>query len=90
MTGVIGKCLGQKTGSLDQLNLFMLRILYAIFRDKDLNFAQLFFDQLVECISGNKRPIYVPCPCWIALILAHGGIGYNINHMVPIPYLILS
>ncbi|CAH1432076.1 unnamed protein product [Lactuca virosa] len=84
MTGVIGKCLGHKIGSLDQLNLIELRILYAIVRHKDLDFAQLFFDHLVECISGNNRPTYLSYPRWIALLFAHAGMGYDINHKASI------
>ena len=59
LTGIIGKFLGHKTGSLDQLNLFELRILRAMVADRIYDFAGLIFDHLVDTISGKTRPPYV-------------------------------
>lgn len=63
---------------------------YGLARDKKLNFIQLFFDQLIECISGKKRPTYVPYPRWLVLFLVHAGMGYNINREESIPIHVLS
>ena len=60
MTGVIGKCLCYKNSSLDQLNLYELKVLYGIYLNKRIDYAQLFFDQITEFIFGRKRPSYVP------------------------------
>lgn len=76
ITGIIGKCLTQKTGSLDQLNLFELRILHALVADRLFDFAGLIFDHFVETISGRTRPQYVTFPRFIGLILEHLGAGY--------------
>ena len=76
LTGVIGKCLGQKTGSLDQLNLFELRILHAFVANRMYDFAGLIFDHFVETISGKSRPPYVTFPRFIGLFLQHLGEGY--------------
>ncbi|CAI9282871.1 unnamed protein product [Lactuca saligna] len=35
-----------------------------------LFFAQLFLDQVIDCIFGNKTPTYVPYTCWLGLILS--------------------
>ncbi|CAI9291256.1 unnamed protein product [Lactuca saligna] len=70
LTGVISKCIHHKTRSLDQLNLFEQRILYSIVYNKKLEFAQLFLDQMVNCITGNKKPLNVPYPHWLGLILS--------------------
>ena len=56
VTGVIGKCLGHKTGSLDQLNHLEMRILLAMVINRQLDFAWLIFDQLVGYISGKQCP----------------------------------
>ena len=69
LTGVIGKCLGHKTGSLDQLNLFELRILHAIVADRMYDFDGLIFDHFVDTISGRARPSYVTFPRLIGLCL---------------------
>ncbi|CAI9259831.1 unnamed protein product [Lactuca saligna] len=90
LSGVIGKFLRHKTGSLDQLNLFEQRILYAMTCNKRLDFAQIFFDQLVECITGSKKATYVPYPHCLAPILVRNGEGYNANHGVTIPIPVLS
>ena len=79
LTGVIGKCLGHKTSSLDQLNSYELKILYCLVFNKRTNYAQLFFDQLMDMISATRRSNYVPFPRWIALILENFNQGYNIN-----------
>lgn len=90
LTGVSGKFLGHNTGSLDQLNLFEKRIMYAMACNKRLYFSQLFFDQLVESIIGNKKLTYFPYPRFLALIMACTGEGYNVNHGVSIPLPVLS
>lgn len=79
-----------KTGSLDQFNLFEKCILYDMGHKKNLDFDQLFFDQLVECINGNKSPTYVSYPQWLALLRARAGLSYNINHGECIPFPVLS
>ncbi|CAI9299322.1 unnamed protein product [Lactuca saligna] len=89
-TGVIGKCLGHKTHSLYQLNPFEQRIVYVMTCKKGLVVPQLFFDQLVECITGNKRPTYVPYPLRLALIMTPTKEGYNVNHIVSIELPFLS
>ncbi|KAL4590854.1 hypothetical protein LXL04_003798 [Taraxacum kok-saghyz] len=76
VTGIIGKCLGHKTGSLDQLNLFELRILHALVANRIYDFTGLIFDHLVATISGNARPTYVTFPSFIGLFLQHIGDGY--------------
>ncbi|KAL4586416.1 hypothetical protein LXL04_011052 [Taraxacum kok-saghyz] len=76
ITGIIGKCLGHKTGSLDQLNLFELRILHALVADQQYDFGGLFFNHFVETISGRARPQYVTFPRFIGLLLEHLGNGY--------------
>ena len=76
VTGIIGKCLGHKTGSLDQLNLFELRILHALVANRMFDFAGLIFDHLVDTISGKARPAYVTFPRFIGLFLQHLGDGY--------------
>ncbi|KAL4579768.1 hypothetical protein LXL04_015933 [Taraxacum kok-saghyz] len=76
VTGIIGKCLGHKTGSLDQLNLFELRILHALVANRMYDFAGLIFDHLVATISGKARPTYVTFPRFIGLFLQHIGDGY--------------
>ena len=53
LSGIIGKCLGHKTGSLDQLNLFELRILHAFVADRMYDFAGLMFDHFADTISGK-------------------------------------
>lgn len=58
--------------------------------NKSLDFTQLFFDQLVECFTRNKKPTYVPCPRWIALIMAQARVGYIVNHGVSMPIPVLS
>ncbi|CAI9271293.1 unnamed protein product [Lactuca saligna] len=57
------------TGSLDQLNIFEKRILYSIVCNKRHDFSQLFLDQLIDCITGNKKPTYVLYTSWIGMIL---------------------
>ncbi|CAI9276880.1 unnamed protein product [Lactuca saligna] len=52
--------------------------------NKRLDFAQLFFDQLVECITGNKTPSYVLYPHRLVLILACTEKCYNLNHRISI------
>ncbi|CAI9302501.1 unnamed protein product [Lactuca saligna] len=91
LTVVIGKCIGHKTGSLDQLNLFEQRILFFIMYNKRLDFAQLFIDQVISYIIGNKKPVNVPYPCWLILILSHKE-GYVEIHgiIIPIPTLSLK
>lgn len=44
LTRVIGKCLGHKTSSLDQVNRLEQRIVYDMACNKILDFTQLFFD----------------------------------------------
>ncbi|CAI9286295.1 unnamed protein product [Lactuca saligna] len=39
--------------------------------NKRLDFAQLFLDQLIDCITRKKKPSYVLDPRWLGLILAH-------------------
>ena len=89
ITGVIGKCLGHKTGSLDQLNLFELRILHAFVSNQMYDFAGLIFDHLVETIVGKVRPAYVTFPRFIGLLLQHLGEGYvgEPEHELPCPSL---
>lgn len=53
--------------------------------NKMLGFGQLVFDQLVKCITGNKKTTYVPYPRWFALIMDCTGVGYNVNYGVSIP-----
>ena len=77
VTGVIGKCLGHKTGSLNQLNLFEMRILLAVVKNRQLDFPGLIFDHPVETISGKQRPAYVTFQGWISLCLQHIGTGYT-------------
>lgn len=84
VTGAIGRCIDHNIGSLDQLKLFELCILYDMVQSKDLDFAKFSFDRLVECISGNKHETYVPYPRWLALFLDHVGMGYNVNQGAPI------
>ncbi|KAL4583300.1 hypothetical protein LXL04_007870 [Taraxacum kok-saghyz] len=78
-TGVIGKCLGHKTTSLDQLNVFEQQILYCLLYNKRTDYARLFFDQLVHLISGSRRSTYVPYPRWLALVLDIFYAGYMVN-----------
>lgn len=68
LTGVNGKCLGYKIGSLDQLNQFELRILYAMVCNKYLDFGHMIFDQLVSLIR-RRRPIYVTFSHFLAMTL---------------------
>ncbi|KAL7587603.1 hypothetical protein Lser_V15G38004 [Lactuca serriola] len=88
LTGVIGRCLGHKTGSLDQLNFFEQRILYSIVDNKKLDFAQILLDHTIKCCSRNKRPVHVPYPRWLGLMLSHEE-GYVDSHRIifPIPAL---
>ena len=58
--------------------------------NKILDFAQLFLDQLVECVTGNKKSEYVSYPYWIGLILARNEDGYNFSHGIIIPSPALS
>ena len=76
LTGIIGTCLGHKTGSLDQLNLFELRILQAIVADRMYDFAGLMFDHFVDTISDRARPSYITFPRLIRLCLQHLGDEY--------------
>ena len=78
-TGVIGKCLGHKTSSLDQLNSYELKLLFCLVYNKRTDYAKLIFDHLVDLISGPRRSNYVPFPRWIALVLEYFHQGYNIN-----------
>lgn len=57
---------------------------------KRLDFGQLFLDQLIECVSGNKKSTYVPYPHLLGLIWAHSEEGYNFNLGVIIPIVVLS
>ncbi|KAL4572865.1 hypothetical protein LXL04_019653 [Taraxacum kok-saghyz] len=53
-----------------------MRILRAMVVNRQLDFAGLIFDHLVETINGKQRPPYVTFPRWIDLCLQHLGIGY--------------
>lgn len=44
---------------------------------------------MIDCITGNKKPSYVPCPCWLGLILSRDE-GYIENHGISIPIPTLS
>ena len=79
LTGVIGKCLGHKTSSLDQLNTIELQILYCLVYNKRTDYARLFFDHFVHIISGTKCSNYVPYPRWLALVFDIFYQGYTIN-----------
>ncbi|KAL7586034.1 hypothetical protein Lser_V15G42258 [Lactuca serriola] len=81
-----GVTLGLKTGSLDQRNLFEKRVLYSIVYNKRLDFAQLFLDQMIDSIIANKKPLHVPYPRWLGMILSQDE-GYVKNHgiFIPIP-----
>lgn len=56
--------------------------MYAMAYNKRLDFAQLFFNQLVKYVTRNKNSTYVPYPCWLGLFLARDEEGYNVNHGV--------
>lgn len=90
LTGVIGKCLRHKTRSLEQLNLFKQHIVYVMACNKKLDFAQIVFDQMVECFTENKKSADVPYPLWLVLLMACTGTGYNNNHGEYMPFLVLS
>ncbi|CAI9269110.1 unnamed protein product [Lactuca saligna] len=76
------QCLGHMTSSMVPLILFEQCTVYAMACNKRLNFSRLFFNKMFEFITGNKKPTYVPYPRWLALILAHVGEGYNVNHVI--------
>ncbi|CAI9287306.1 unnamed protein product [Lactuca saligna] len=48
-----------------------------------------YLSGLIDCITRNKNPTYVPYPCWLGLTLARDKEGYNVNHgdIIPIPTL---
>lgn len=51
---------------------------------------QIFYDQMVESFTRNKNSSYVTYPRWLALLFAHTGTDYNINHAEFIPFPIIS
>lgn len=57
--------------------------------NKKLDFSQIFLDQVIECISGNKRLVHVPYPRWFGLILSHEE-GYVEIHGIVVPIIDLS
>ena len=57
--------------------------------NKILDFSQLFLDQLIDCITENKKPTYVPYARWLRLILARDE-GYIDIHGIIIPIPVLS
>ncbi|CAI9289934.1 unnamed protein product [Lactuca saligna] len=53
-----------------------------------LDYAQLFLDQMIDCIIGNKKPMYVPYPHWHGLILSRKEGFVEIHEIfIPIPAL---
>ncbi|KAI3523651.1 hypothetical protein L1887_01932 [Cichorium endivia] len=69
LTGVIGRCLGYKQSSLDQLNAYELCLLYGMVLNKNFDYARLIFDQLISLVTCKTRTSYVAFPRFLALAL---------------------
>ena len=86
LSGVIGKCLGNKVGSLDQLNQYEFRLFYCMVSGREIDYSELIFSQIVDSISAKKRPSYVTFPRFLALVLEFIGTGYEVKKMIKLMF----
>lgn len=64
------------------MSAFEQRIIFSIIKNKQLDFALMIFDQIVQIIIYNKRYTHVPYLKWFALGLQYVCTGNRDDQLV--------
>ena len=71
--------LGSKSGILDQMNELEVKIFDAILTEMDIDYVNVYYNELLHFISRPVRDFNVPFICFISLMI-EDAIGTDVYH----------
>ncbi|GJS29291.1 retrovirus-related pol polyprotein from transposon TNT 1-94 [Tanacetum coccineum] len=77
LIGQIIKCLGGKTGGLDQISNKDATVLYCLANGVQVDYAKIIWEDLIHKLNKKTREKIVPHPRFISLLLEHIAPKYD-------------